>query len=154
MSVEREGEGNWLIVSQAEEEDSGTYTCIVSDWHPKSVEHQVIVRSQLEEKVVEQDVFEDGQGVSSLAHVSTGHPDLDGDPTLFGDYEASTEILSEQVGGLHFEVVLCISLSGGALLVVAILAALYLKFNRGRPRCCKQNERDQTVHIQIAGPQV
>ena len=120
VSVEREGEGNWLVVSQVEEGDSGTYTCIVSDWHPKSVEHQVIVHSR---PVVdaEQDVFEGNQGVGRIPHVSTEHSDLD-EPTLFGDYEASTKISG---GGLHFEAIHGILSSFCALLVVVIVGALY-----------------------------
>jgi len=55
VSVEKEGEGNWLVVSQVEEKDSGTYTCMVSAFHPKSVEHRVIVRSR-PEVAVERDV--------------------------------------------------------------------------------------------------
>ena len=100
VSVEREGEGNWLVVSQVEVEDSGTYTCIVSAFQPKSVEHQVIVHSRQPEFAVEQDVVKGGQKVNMLDHVSTEHSDLDGDPTLFGDYEASTEISRELMASI------------------------------------------------------
>ena len=100
VNVEREGEGNWLVVSQVEVEDSGTYTCIVSAFQPKSVEHQVIVHSRQPEFAVEQDVVKGGQKVNMLDHVSTEHSDLDGDPTLFGDYEASTEISRELMASI------------------------------------------------------
>ena len=119
VSVEREGEGNWLVVSQVEEGDSGTYTCIVSGFQPKSVEHQVIVHSRPEVDA-EQDVFEGNQGVGRIPHVSTEHSDLD-EPTLFGDYEASTKISG---GGLHFEANHGILSSFCALLVVVIVGAL------------------------------
>jgi hypothetical protein len=56
VSVEKEVEGNWLVVSQVEENDSGSYTCMVSAFHPKSVEHRVIVRSR-PEVAVERDVI-------------------------------------------------------------------------------------------------
>lgn len=55
VSVEKEAEGNWLVVSQVEEKDSGRYTCMVSAFHPKSVEHRVIVRSR-PEVAVDRDV--------------------------------------------------------------------------------------------------
>lgn len=55
VSVEKEGEGNWLVVSQVEEKDSGSYTCFVSAFDPKFVEHRVIVRSR-PEVAVERDV--------------------------------------------------------------------------------------------------
>ena len=55
VSVEKEAEGNWLVVSQVEEKDSGRYTCMVSAFQPKSVEHRVIVRSR-PEVAVERDV--------------------------------------------------------------------------------------------------
>lgn len=56
VSVEKEAEGNWLVVSQVEEKDSGRYTCMVSAFQPKSVEHRVIVRSR-PEVAVERDVI-------------------------------------------------------------------------------------------------
>merc|ERR1712130_69263 len=71
----KEAEGNWLVVSQVEEKDSGTYTCTVSAYQPKSVEHRVIVRSR-PEVAVERDVVTvvEGGKVEVECRVVKGKP--------------------------------------------------------------------------------
>ena len=46
LRIDKERNGNWLVVAGAREEDEGRYTCMVSSFQPKSVEHRVMVRSR------------------------------------------------------------------------------------------------------------
>ena len=75
VRVEKEDTGNWLVVSHVEEEDSGTYTCMVSAFQPKYVEHRVIVRSR-PEVAVQRDLVtvEEGDEVVLECRVVKGKP--------------------------------------------------------------------------------
>ncbi len=46
LSLESGPNGNVLIVSLAEEEDAGNYTCQISTYQPSELRHQVRIRGE------------------------------------------------------------------------------------------------------------
>jgi hypothetical protein len=45
-NLDKEREGNWLVVEGAQAVDAGDYTCHISAFHPKEVVHSVLIRTR------------------------------------------------------------------------------------------------------------